>query len=329
MCGLLLKCAALIVMIHGLRELGRRASPRWSGLALGLPSTTALVLVLCGCDQGTGAATEMAESSLLGLVAAVALPLAYVQAVRLGRRLPAALAAAIAGYFVVASSLGCLPPFGALPRLCIAAAAIVAASYWAAWICTPIPAPQQGGSCGALPNRRTMVLRTVIPTFYVLILAVAEHLAGPGWAGLVSTFPSMSLVVLAVTHLEAGPAEASRIAQVLPPGNTSTLAFLVAFRFACPVIGLGWGMISGYAAALLALLAIEGLTRRPDLFVKRGLAARWSRGPGRIAWTTAAQAGLARIRIHAHAGPVPRYLGRRRVHARTGFAPLVETLASG
>ncbi len=84
MCGLLAKCAALIVMIHAIRVLGRVAGPRFSGLALGLPSTTAIVLLCCGCECGSGTAIVMAESSLLGLVAAVALPLAYAWAVGAG-----------------------------------------------------------------------------------------------------------------------------------------------------------------------------------------------------------------------------------------------------
>ena len=126
-----MKCAVLIVMIHGFRVFGRLAGPRWSALVLGLPSTTAIVLVFCGCERGSAAATEMAESSLLGLAAAVALPLAYAQTVRLGWRLPAALAAAVAGYLVVASTLGCLPPVGVLPRLGIALFAILSGSYWA------------------------------------------------------------------------------------------------------------------------------------------------------------------------------------------------------
>ncbi len=86
MCGLVVKCTALIVMIHAFRLLGRLAGPKWSALALGLPSTTAIVLVVSGCERGIAAATEMAGSSLLGLAAAVALPLAYAQAVRLGSR---------------------------------------------------------------------------------------------------------------------------------------------------------------------------------------------------------------------------------------------------
>src|SRR5580704_6268422 len=143
MCGLLLKCAYLIVMIHGFRVLGRLAGPRLSGLALGLPSTTAIVLIVCGCERGSDSAILMAESSLLGLVAAVALPLAYAQAVRLGWQLPAALAAAVTGYLTVASGFGCLPAVGAIPRFGIALIAILSGSYWARRI--PIP---QGGYAG-------------------------------------------------------------------------------------------------------------------------------------------------------------------------------------
>ena len=64
-----------------------------------------------------------------------------------------------------------------------------------------------------------------------------------------STFPSLSLVVLVVTYLEAGPGESSRVAQVLPCGNLSTLAFLAVFRLVCSEAGVGWATVAGYGAA--------------------------------------------------------------------------------
>src|SRR5271168_5282316 len=116
MCGLIVKCAALIVLIHAFRALGRLAGPRFSGLALGLPSTTAVVLIFCGCERGSLAATEMAESSLLGLVAAVSLPLVFTGAVRLEWPLWGAIGASLGGYMLVAATLGCVPAIGALPK---------------------------------------------------------------------------------------------------------------------------------------------------------------------------------------------------------------------
>jgi hypothetical protein len=73
----------------------------------------------------------------------------------------------------------------------------------------------------------------------------------------------MSLTVLAVTHLEAGPVVASRLARALPAGNLSMISFLAVFRFGCPGLGLAWGTACGYAAALVTLIVVERLSRRP------------------------------------------------------------------
>jgi hypothetical protein len=325
MCGLLLKCVVLIVMIHGFRVLGRLAGPRWSALVLGLPSTTAIVLVICGCQRGGAAATEMAESSLLGLVAAVAMPLAYARTVRQGWRLPAALAAAVIGYLVVASTLGYLPAVGVLPRLGIALFAILSGSYWAG----RLPIPEASRVVASYSTFEVMAARTAIPATYVLVLGIAERVAGPSWAGLMSTFPSMSLVVLAVTHLEAGPAEASRIAKELPAGNTSTLAFLAAFRLASPGIGFAGATIFGYLAALAALLIIEGQDRILG-FIRLNTDTATQFGRTRvISLRTAIQAGLRQAAFAAelHSHGAPRYHFRRRPRHRGQFAPRVETVA--
>ena len=112
------------------------------------------------------------------------------------------------------------------------------------------------------------MLRTATPVIYLIVLAIAQYLAGPSWAGLVSTFPSLSLVVLIVTYLESGPAEASRIAQVLPSGNASTLAFLAVFRLVCSEAGVAWGTVAGYGAAMRRCSSFNG----PQM--RRGLSAR-------------------------------------------------------
>jgi hypothetical protein len=329
MCGLLARCAALILMIHGLRALGRAAGPRWSGLALGLPSTTAIVLIFCGCEQGSGAAIRMTEASLLGLVAAVALPLAYAHAARCGWPLPAVLVAAVAAYAGVASCLGYLPPIGALERLTIASSALLAAAYWARRI--PLPAFDQTANLVPGSAVRTMVLRTVIPALFMFFLAGVEHFAGTGWAGLMSTFPSMSLVVLLVTYVEVGPVPSSRIALVLPAANTSTAAFLAAFRLACPEVGLSCAVVLGYMAALVALVALEGFARYSGRFEPaawgRSLRSRVQNVPWRIPSVAGRPATMLRIHTNRPAGRESPYLIRRRMQHRGEFSPLVEALA--
>jgi hypothetical protein len=330
MCALLVKCAALIVMIHGIRALFRWAGPGVCGLALGLPSTTAIVLVVFGWDHGATATATMAESSLLGLVAAVALPLAYMRAVSRGARLPTAIAAAVAGYLSVAWVLGCLPVLGVGSRLFIAVIGIVSASELASRL--PLPLPDRSLAVRAPSPGRRAFLRTVIPLLYVLAVTLVDHIAGPRWTGLVGTFPSMSLVVLAVTHLEAGPLEASRIARVLPAGNLSTLTFLACVRAVCPTAGLLGGMVAGYVSAIAMLSLVAAPARWiPDWRLgwgwERNTVAR--RRAGGLPPGFAAHQGLGTIRIHAPARLAPHRTGRTRLHRveRMGFSPHVERLA--
>jgi hypothetical protein len=133
----------------------------------------------------------------------------------------------------------------------------------------------------------------------------------------------MSTVVVAVTHLEAGAVEASRIARALPPANLSTAAFLAAFRFAGPALGLGWGTLCGYAAALVNLAAIE--------LIPRSLRARAPRHSP--AWR-AHRADHHRLRpaqflrwiLGTHDIPTPRSFGRMRALHRRPFSPFLEIL---
>ncbi len=330
MCGLIVKCAVLTVLIQIFRALGRSAGPRFSGLALGLPSTTAVVLIFCGYENGSSAATKMAESSLLGLVAAVSLPLAFSRSVRLGWPLWRAIGAAVGGYMVVAATLGCLPEIGAAPKVMIAGAALIVAARWV--VRGQGPEASERGDRTTLSGARTMLLRTATPAVYVLLLGFFERLIGPSWAGLLSTFPSVSLVVLVVTYLEAGPAESSRVAQVLPCGNSSTLAFLAVFRLVCPEAGAGWATLAGYGAALAALWVIERSAGLVEIVRDGATFIHQAGALGRVMLPSSAEAPPWLRGLHvrlpgAHVPVLARCRPRRRLVRAGGFAPLVETLA--
>jgi hypothetical protein len=139
----------------------------------------------------------------------------------------------------------------------------------------------------------------------------------------------MSLVALAVTHLEAGPAEASRIAKVLPAGNSGTLAFLAAFHLATARFGLAGGTIAGYAAALAVLCFIERLDpieRFVRLRVDRATEAM-SAGISLSRLATRGQWHLAVLASTPHQAAAPRDLVPRKPRHRGRFAPDVEALA--
>ena len=188
-----------------------------------------------------------------------------------------------------------------------------------------------GRSCSALRVSGRCSCALATPAVYVVLLAIFERLAGPSWAGLLSTFPSLSLVVLVVTYLEAGPAESSRVAQVLPCGNSSTLAFLAVFRLVGGEAGVGWADLPGYIAAVSALVVIQQSSAWFDSV--RAIASHMtpSRGLGRIVWPSAAERPPGRGGCTcgcrngcSRAGP---RLSSTTTGPASGFAPLVETLA--
>ncbi len=167
-----------------------------------------------------------------------------------------------------------------------------------------------------------------MPAAYVVLLGVVQYLADPRWTGLVSTFPSMSMVVLAVTHIEAGRFEAWRIARVLPAGNLSTLAFLAAFHVVATAGGLAAGTIAGYTAALAVLIGVH----RADSIV--GFIGRGAAG-GRAIWQGVLVPATVSVETRFHgmlndwpirSPSIPRYHLHRRGRRRGHFARRIELL---
>jgi hypothetical protein len=324
--------AMLVVWTCGLRALGRWAGPRWSGLLLGLPSTTALVLLGCALERGPEDAAGTAEACLAGLAASATLPLAYARAVSAGWPLFAAVVAAVAGYAAVVAGLWWLPEVGAAGCLAGAAAGVAVACRLA-----EKPWPFEGSATtaeagtrlgpGRRPPSRGWVLatRAGVPAVCVLVVRALRAVAGSGWAGRFLTFPGGSLTLLVATHVEAGPDAARRLAATMPTGCLGTLAFLAVFRFGGPRLGLGWTAAAGYAAALSALLAAEALAgrreaaRHPLPSRRWAEVERWFRDRGRAAWLRVDPAA------RGSAFPAGAGVGRSRVSRR--FSPRLEALA--
>jgi hypothetical protein len=279
------KIALMVMMTHGFRSLGRLSSPRWAGLALGLPCSTAVALVGGGADRGIDYAVVMSGTSLIGLTGAVALPMAYALAVLRGWRLPWAIGLGVASYLVVALAVGRLLPGRGDASLGVALMAVVAAA---------VMASRMRVGDGAEPTRRrprpvasTRVLRTVVPIACLLASLGMGELAGPEVAGLMSTVPGVTLTVLCLTHLEAGPVSAVRMARALPAGNLGMVAFLAAFRFGCPSLGLAWGTLLGYVASLAILAVVVSFDGVRDFVLKRLERPTGFRGPSRPPWPKA------------------------------------------
>jgi hypothetical protein len=174
MYGLVVQIAILVAMTHGLRALGHVVGPRRCGLILGLPSSTALMLIYCGTEYGVGEAMATAESSLLGLIAAATVPLVYALAIRVAPRPLLAPALAIAGYVAVAAVFRFLPVAGAAARVCVSIIGVLVACYVARRVRVVGREPRPS----TRPSLRHLALRTMVPGALIVAVRLVRAVGG-------------------------------------------------------------------------------------------------------------------------------------------------------
>lgn len=256
----LMKMAMVVVLSHGYRAIGRRVGPRCAGLAAGLPCASAVALVGGGIDRGVGYASTMAEASLIGLIGAAALPLAYARAIAEGWSTPVAVAGAVGAYLAASAvAVQVAPAGGGAAAVAFSGLAVLAASAAAGRIAVPPDSSRPRPA--ALSTARTWAFRTFTPLACLTgTLAVGEW-QGPGVAGLMSAFPAVTLSLVIVARLEAGTGPAIRMARAFPPGNLGMVAFLGVFRLVGPASGLAWATTLGYLAAFVTLGALARFGR--------------------------------------------------------------------
>jgi hypothetical protein len=260
MTGYLWKIALVVMMTHALRELGRRFGPRWGALALGLPCSTAVALIGCGYDLGVDESVAMAGSSLIGLVGAVVLPIAFAWAIGRGWGLSRSAAAGVAAYLVMVAVAARIDPPAE-----VATPAVVIAIVLASGLATRTPIGRGRSGRVGPSTARTLALRTLVPVACLSASVALGRALGPSGAGLMNAFPAVTLTVLVLTELEAGTNAAIRMARALPMGNLGMVAFLVVFRLGCPTMGLASGAACSYLASMATLgtLAVLGNRRGP------------------------------------------------------------------
>ena len=259
----LFKMVLVVALTQGYRTLGNKVGPRWAGLASGLPCTSAVALIGGGFDRGISYAATMAGASLVGLIGAAVLPLAYARAAVAGWAIPAIVALSIGSYLAVATIASVLAPVnpgGAMgfSGLAVLGAAVLASRINAPSIRTPVASRNPS-------QLRTWAIRTSAPLACLTGTLAAGNWIGPAGAGLMGSFPAVALTIVALTHLESGSAAAVRMARAFPPGNLGMVAFLGAFRIAGPGVGLVGATILGYLAAVLTLAAVSRFQRREVL----------------------------------------------------------------
>ncbi len=242
-----LKIVLTPLLIGGATVVARRWGPTVGGWLVALPLTSGPVLLFMAIDQGPGFAAAAAVGSLIGLAAIASFCVAYAAA---DRRWGAGVSLACgAGAFGVAGV--------ALHAIIGAPLWLVAALVVAAITGAPLVIPRSGQDHGAIPHPAwDLPARMIVATVLVVAVTTAAPALGPGWSGLVATFPVYLSVMAAFTHRHAGRAAADDVLRGLLAGLYGTATFYLVVTLALGSAGIA----ATFALAVVVALAIEAVS---------------------------------------------------------------------
>jgi hypothetical protein len=240
----LFKLIASPMLIGGVSLAGRRWGPAVSGWLVGLPLTSAPVLLFVGVEHGRAAVVAGAQGVLLGGVAVAAFCLAVARA---AGRWPwgMTLVAGLMAYLVVAwLSLGVVLPI-------LWACLVVAASLGLALLLLPPPAPRPPA---IVPPRWDLPLRMALAASIVVSLTAVVPLFGPRVVGLLSSFPAFVTILCGFALRQQGAVAA----QAITRGVVLGLFAFVAFYLIVGLAVVAWGLAPAFVVASLAAFAVQG-----------------------------------------------------------------------
>ncbi|MCU0506571.1 MAG: hypothetical protein MUE82_12550 [Chloroflexi bacterium] len=246
---LLVKIVLTPVLIGTATLAARRWGPTVGGLLIALPLTSGPVLLFMSLDQGTGFAAEAAVGSLVGLAAIAAFCVAYAWTDR-----RAGVAASVAAGTVAFAVAGTVLHAALGLPLWLVVVIVVAAIAGATLL-----VPRSGLRHGSLPHPAwDLPMRMLVATGLVVGVTALAPVLGPGWSGIVATFPVYLAVMAAFTQRHAGAAAADDVLRGLLAGLYGTAAFYVVVTLGLEAIGIG----ATFAAAVVIALAIEAVALR-------------------------------------------------------------------
>lgn len=241
---LLLKLLLTLLFILIVTLIGRRWGSLVSGWLVGLPLTSAPVVLFLALEQGTAFASRAALGTMTGTISVATFCLAYSWlSLRLSWQI-----CLLASWGVFFASTYVLEHIS-LPLL----VSFVVVLLVLALVTAALPKDRQTGTV-ATPPAWEIAARMLAATLFVLILTGSAALLGPRLGGLLTPFPLFASIVGAFTHAFQGVPAAHRVLRGVIAGS---FAFAVFFLTISGLIN-NVGIAPAFALAILAAFVVQG-----------------------------------------------------------------------
>jgi hypothetical protein len=241
---LLLKLLLTPLFIAAVTLAGRRWGAFVSGWLVGLPLTSAPVMLFIALEQGTAFASRAAQGTMTGTISVALFCLAYSWlSLRLNWPICLLLGWGVffASTFLLEQvSVPLLPSFLAI----LVILAIITAA---------LPKDRQLDTL-TTPPKWEIGARMIVATLFVLALTGSAALLGPQLSGLLTPFPLFASIVAAFTHSFQGAIAARRVLRGVLAG---AFAFAVFFLIVSGLIEQ-LGIVTAFVLALLGAFFVQG-----------------------------------------------------------------------
>jgi hypothetical protein len=249
---LALRIVAAPVLVLAASMAQQRFGQSVGGRFVGLPLTSLPLLALLAAGDGLSFAASAATAALAGVVAQCVWALVYATAAR--RRGPGWSAAAATAAFAAV----CLVFLGAraslLPAIVLAAASVVGSlGMW------PVA---NGKHRPRTANGREIAGRMATGSAFTVAVTGASASVGPQAAGLLGSFPVLTVVLAVATHRHAGEGAAADFLEGVVAGTLSVVAALATVAATLGPLGPAGAFPLAIAASVAAQLVPLGWARR-------------------------------------------------------------------
>jgi hypothetical protein len=245
---LALKLTLVPLLIYIVSMSSKWWGPATAGWLAGPPLMAGPITALVIADRGVTYGSQAALYLVAGVAAADAFNTVFARWCRRHAWQVATLAGCAS--WVVAAVVVAMLPMNTALAVGIAGGSI-AISFWLMPPVTVRPAP-------TLLTRRDLVLRMLAGVALTLFVTTAAAVAGPGWSGVLASFPLLGIILGVASLRSLGPEYAIAMARGLLLGRFTFAAFFLCLAWALPA----WGVLPAFAASTGVALVVHGTSRR-------------------------------------------------------------------